>query len=135
MQRVLKDLAELLQCRLSGEGETKVSGVASIKSASAGDLVFVEDEKGFAAAIASPASAIIAGESALSHRPTKPLLVSVQPKLTFARASKLLCNGESSAEGVHPTAVVHSSARIAERVTIGARVVIEEHAEIGEGTS
>ncbi|MGH9530660.1 MAG: UDP-3-O-(3-hydroxymyristoyl)glucosamine N-acyltransferase, partial [Terriglobales bacterium] len=126
---------ELLQCRLSGEGETKVSGVASIKSASAGDLVFVEDEKGFAAAIASPASAIIAGEFALSHCPTKPLLVSVQPKLTFARAAKLLCNGESSAERVHPTAVVHSSARIAERVTIGARVVIEEHAEIGEGTS
>ncbi len=35
---------------------------------------------------------------------------------------------------IHPTAVIHSSAKIAENVDIGPFTVIDEHVEIGEGT-
>lgn len=41
----------------------------------------------------------------------------------------------SFAPGIHPTAVIHPSARIGARVSVGAFSVIDEQVEIGEGTS
>ncbi len=122
----------MLQCRLLGDGAARLESIASIKSASAGDLVFAEDEKSLAAAVASPAAAIVAGEFAASHPATKPLLISPQPKLAFARARGLLCTMVPSTEGIHPSAVVHESAKLDRGVTIEERVVIGAHADIGE---
>ncbi len=40
-----------------------------------------------------------------------------------------------SLAGIHPTAIVHPSARIGAGAAVGAYAVIDEHVEIGEGTS
>ena len=57
-------LAEAVQGRVSGDGSVEITGIASIESASTGDLVFVEDEKSLQRALASSASAVVAGEFA-----------------------------------------------------------------------
>ena len=36
---------------------------------------------------------------------------------------------------IHPTAIVHSGAKLAPRVSVGPYSIIGEHVEIGEGTS
>lgn len=137
MNRSLQQIAEAVGARLIGEASLEVSGVASMESASHGDLVFVEDEKHLAAALRSRAGAVIAGEFAASANCGRPLLISDHPKLAFARAAQLLHQGSDAEDGqrsVHPTAVVHSSALLGPGVCLEARAVIGERARVGEGS-
>ena len=126
-------IAEKIGGRLAGNGEN-VTGVASLQSAGASDLIFVEDARQLAAAMASQAGAVIAGEFA-AHETAKPVLISSQPRLTFARAAELLLPPPTRAAGVHATAVVHESANVASSACIGAHVVIESGAQIGAQTA
>ena len=126
-------IAEKIGGRLAGNGEN-VTGVASLQSAGASDLIFVEDARQLAAAMASQAGAVIAGEFA-AHETAKPVLISSQPRLTFARAAELLLPSPTRAAGVHATAVVHESANVASSACIGAHVVIESGAQIGAQTA
>jgi UDP-3-O-[3-hydroxymyristoyl] glucosamine N-acyltransferase len=135
MKRRLQDIAEAISARLTGDGSVEVSGVASIASASPADLVFVEDEKHLSQALKSRAGAVIAGEFAAAAS-GKPLLICRHPKLGFARAARLLQDerDEGDDAGVHPSASLHSSVRLATGVTVGARAVIAENVEIGKNT-
>src|SRR5712692_4478063 len=134
MKRSLKELAELVQAHVVGDGGVEVTGISSIPSASQGDLVFVEDEKNLRLALESRASAVIAGNFAVTKTNSKPMLVSAQPRLAFARAGQFLCPREKPEPGIHPSASVHSSARLGEGVTVGERAVIGLGAEIGANT-
>jgi UDP-3-O-[3-hydroxymyristoyl] glucosamine N-acyltransferase len=55
-----------------------------------------------------------------------------EPYLSFARALELFHPAQRYAAGVHPTAVVDSSARIGKGAHLGPYVVIGEDVEIGE---
>jgi UDP-3-O-[3-hydroxymyristoyl] glucosamine N-acyltransferase len=132
MPRTLKEVAEFAACLLIGDGSVMVAKVASIAQAQAGDLVFVQDQKDLAPALASRASAVIAGDFASACDGAKPLLISDQPRLAFCTAGALLHPAKTYRAGVHPTAVVHSSAKIAATTAIDAHAVIEAGAVIGE---
>jgi len=132
MARSAKEIADLVQARLVGDGAVQLTGIASIGSASAGDLVFVEDERNLPEAIASRASAVIARDSAVTH--SKPVLLHPQPRLAFARAASLLCARPDRKPGIHPSAIVHSPAHLPAHVTIDERVVIGEGVKIGDST-
>ena len=131
----LQQIAEAVEARLQGDGSVQVGGVASIRSATAGDLVFVEEEKNLSQALQSGAGAVIAGEFAASAA-GKPLLISRNPKLTFARAARFLQDGNSTGHnaGVHASAVVHASARLAARVSVEEHATIADDAEVGENS-
>jgi len=130
-----RQIADAVGARLIGAGDVEISGVASLESATANDVVFVESEKHFAEALVCAAGAIIAGEFAASAPREQALLISEHPKLAFARAARLLRDGVRDALGVHPSAIVHASARIGAGARVGARVVIQEHVEVGEETA
>jgi UDP-3-O-[3-hydroxymyristoyl] glucosamine N-acyltransferase len=134
MKRSLKEVAEHVHARVLGDGGVELTGISSIAAASPGDLVFVEDEKNLRLAVKSRASAVIAGEFAAAAKSAKPLLLSAQPRLAFARASRFLCENASPQTGIHPSAVVHSSAKLAEGVSVAERAVISEGVEIGAET-
>jgi UDP-3-O-[3-hydroxymyristoyl] glucosamine N-acyltransferase len=134
MPRSAKEIADFVQARLVGDGAVQLTGISSLRSASQGDLVFVEDERNLARAIASLASAVIAPESASAHPNSKPLLLHPQPRLAFARAAQLLCARADRKLGIHPSAIVHSSARLAADVVIDERTVIGEGVNIGNRT-
>ena len=134
MQRALKDVAEFVGASLKGDGRVRVSGVASLQTAKSGDLVFVEDAKNLQVAMASSASAVIAGEFAANGSHAKPVLVVAQPRLAFARAAAWLRSETAGTPGIHATAVVHTSARLALDVAIAERAVIRENVVIGERT-
>jgi UDP-3-O-[3-hydroxymyristoyl] glucosamine N-acyltransferase len=134
MTRSVKEIADFVQARLVGDGTVQLTGISSIGSASAGDLVFVEDEKKFTAAIASRASAVIVPDSASTQANSKPLLLHAQPRLAFARAAQLLCARPNRTAGIHPSAIVHSSAQLAADVVVDERVVIREGVRIGDST-
>jgi UDP-3-O-[3-hydroxymyristoyl] glucosamine N-acyltransferase len=128
----LHEIAAALHARLKGDGDMEITGVASIASASANDLIFVEEQKYLASAIECGAAALIAGEFAAASK-GKPLLITDHPKLAFARAARLLADGKRArTEGkIHQTAVVHSSARLGSGVSVEERALIAEAVEIG----
>jgi UDP-3-O-[3-hydroxymyristoyl] glucosamine N-acyltransferase len=134
MARTAKEIADFVQARLVGDGAVQLSGISSIRSAAQGYLVFVEDERHLAKAVASLASAVIAPASATAQAHSKPLLLHPQPRLAFARAAQLLCLPPGRNGGVHPSAIVHPSAQLAADVAVDERAVIAERVRIGDRT-
>jgi UDP-3-O-[3-hydroxymyristoyl] glucosamine N-acyltransferase len=131
MPQTLQALAKFISAQLIGDGSTVIAKVASIAQAQPGDLVFAQEEKDLAGALASPASAVIAGEFAAASTVNKPLLIAAQPRLAFCGAGALLHPPKNYPAGVHPTAVVHPSAKLASTAAVDAHAVIEADAVIG----
>jgi UDP-3-O-[3-hydroxymyristoyl] glucosamine N-acyltransferase len=132
MSHTLQALADFTGSSLTGDGTLVVHKVASIAQAQPGDLVFVQDEKDLGRALGSPATAAIAGMFGAAASGSKPLLLSTEPRLAFARAGALLHPIKTYAAGIHPTAVIHDSARIAPTAAVDAHAVIEADVVIGE---
>jgi UDP-3-O-[3-hydroxymyristoyl] glucosamine N-acyltransferase len=132
--RSVKEVAVFVQARVLGDETVQLTGISSVESAGQGDLIFVDHEKNLSLALESRASAVIAGDFAGEKTKSKPLLITAQPRLAFARAAQLLCPRPERKPGIHPSAILHASARLAVGVTVEERAVIGEGVHIGEGT-
>jgi len=129
----LSAIAAALEVRLeNGSPDTEIRGLNGIEQAGLGELTFVSNPKYAAAARTSRASAVIVSEDF----PAIPaaMLRAKDPYLSFARALALFHAPLRYAPGVHPTAVVHASARVGANAHIGPYVVIDEEVEIGADT-
>jgi UDP-3-O-[3-hydroxymyristoyl] glucosamine N-acyltransferase len=145
----LRQLAEALQAEYvpgSNSAQEKDSSQAeslervdSIRNASQTSLTFVENEATLQEALASAAAAVLVtpkvAKAFLSNKTPleKPLLLVAQPRLAFAKASELL-RGAKASTGVHRTAVLASSIKLAEDISIGAYAVLGDDVEIGART-
>ena len=124
-------LASTLGARLeNGSPETEITGVAGIKEAGPGQLAFVANPKYAGAAKITKASAVILSEDAAAVPAA--MLRSKNPYLDFARALELFHQPLRYEPGVHPTAVVHASAKLGAGAHIGPYAVIDRDVEIGE---
>jgi len=128
----LKDIAERLGCRLEGDGEIEIQGVAGIEQARAGDLTFFVNPKYAAQLRQTLASAVILGERA-EPAPCA-MLRAANPYFAFARAVELFSPRPARALGIHRLADVAASASVAPDASIGAFVSIGEGARIGART-
>jgi UDP-3-O-[3-hydroxymyristoyl] glucosamine N-acyltransferase len=137
MKQTLRDLAGKLGCHLFGDASITVARVSSLQSATSDSLVFVEDAQHLDTALRSSAAAVIVGDFAASNFAaiaSKPILISDQPRLTFARAAKLLRDPDHN-RAIHPAAIVPASAAIGENTAIGPRAILGEHVKVGDGTT
>jgi UDP-3-O-[3-hydroxymyristoyl] glucosamine N-acyltransferase len=132
MTRTANELATFLQCTLEGDGTAQLSGVAAPGPATVSDLIYVEKATHLARASASEARCvIIASDLSLDG---KTLLRASNPKLAFAKAAALLVPPTPIATGIHPTALISTTAQLGKGVAVGPYAVIEENVKIGEGT-
>src|SRR5438067_2344041 len=126
----LEEIARAVGARCAGDGKTQIAGFASFASAAATDVVFAEDGDSLESALSSPAGAVITAESAATTNVKKPLLITSQPRLAFARVARLLHTPRRQSAGVHSTAVVHRSAKIGNLVHIAHNVIIGDNVVI-----
>lgn len=127
----LSAIASALGARLeNGSPDIEITGLNGIEQAGPGELTFVSNPKYGGAARSTKASAVIVTEDfpAVSTA----MLRAKDPYLAFARALELFHQPQRYAPGVHPTAVVHASAKIGRRVHLGPYVVVDEDVEIGD---
>lgn len=124
-------IASSLGARLeNGSPDLEITGVVGIEEAGPGHLTFLANPKYSAAARSTQASAIIvandfpAGSTALLRSPN--------PYLTFARALEIFYQPPQYAPGIHPTAVIHPSAKVGKKASIAAYVVIHEDVVIAD---
>lgn len=127
----LSEIASRLGARLeNGSPDTEISGVAGIEEAGEHQLTFVANRRYAGAARTTRASAVIVSEDFPAAATA--VLRSKNPYLAFARALEFFYQPPKYAPGIHPTAVVHSSAKIGTGAHIGPYVVIDEDVVIGD---
>jgi UDP-3-O-[3-hydroxymyristoyl] glucosamine N-acyltransferase len=127
----LSEIASRLGARLeNGSPDTEISGVAGIEEAGEHQLTFVANRRYAGAARTTRASAVIVSEDFPAGATA--VLRSKNPYLAFARALEFFYQPPEYAPGIHPTAVVHPSAKIGSGAHIGPYVVIDEDVVIGD---
>lgn len=125
----LGEIAEKLGCRLEGDGNVEITGVAGIEEAQPGQLTFLDNRKYFPLAKTTQASAILIAPDGPAV--TIAALRTSNPYLDFARALELFHKPPRYAPNVHSSAIISSSATIGDRAHIGPYCFIDEDVEIG----
>ncbi|MDT5122782.1 MAG: UDP-3-O-[3-hydroxymyristoyl] glucosamine N-acyltransferase [Acidobacteriota bacterium] len=126
------ELAAHVGGRVLGDENVLIKGIASVESAGAGEIAFVEDRKLFENARESGASCLIVPEGAQVEAPC--LIEAKHPKLAFALISELLHPPKRREPAIHPTATIAESANLDLSIAVGAWVEIGERSSIGAGT-
>jgi UDP-3-O-[3-hydroxymyristoyl] glucosamine N-acyltransferase len=131
----LRDIAERLQCRLEGDGEVDIVGVAGIQQARPGEITFVANPRYLPALATTHASAVILGP-VKSGDPGAPCAVlhSDDPYSAFARAVSLFAPSRRPAAGIDRHSSVAADASIGADVSIGPFVTVGIGAVVGART-
>jgi UDP-3-O-[3-hydroxymyristoyl] glucosamine N-acyltransferase len=127
----LAEIASKLGVRLENDSpDTEITGIAGIETAGPGELTFISNPKYGPMAKTTRASAVIVSDDF----PAIPsaMLRSKNPYLDFARALELFSQPPQYTPGIHPTAVVHVSAKIGKDAHLGPYVVVDDDVQIGD---
>jgi UDP-3-O-[3-hydroxymyristoyl] glucosamine N-acyltransferase len=125
----LKALAEALGCRLVGDGEIEISGVAGMEQAGPSELTFLANPKYTHKVKHTKAGAILVTRPLEGAGPAS--LISANPYHDFARALALFYQPPRPAPGIHPLASIAESATIGENASIGPFAAVGENVVIG----
>jgi UDP-3-O-[3-hydroxymyristoyl] glucosamine N-acyltransferase len=133
--RSVAELAAHVGGRVRGREDVLIERVASLESASEGDIAFVEDARLLERARESRASCLIVPEGATVEEMLLLegvcLIESSHPKLAFALIAELLHPPATQPHAVHPTAIIAESATLDASVFVDAFVKIGERASVG----
>jgi len=129
----LVDLAQHLGAALHGDAAAEITGVAAVDTASPGDLTFIANPKYAALARTTRAAAVLVEPS--FPEITASTLRIANPYLAFAHAIELFYQPPAYAPGVHPTAIIASTAKIGANAHIGAYVVIGDRVVVGDNAT
>jgi UDP-3-O-[3-hydroxymyristoyl] glucosamine N-acyltransferase len=128
----LSEIAQSLGVQIENvSGDLDIAGVAGIEEAGASQITFIANPKYASAAKRTKAAAIIVSPDFPAEG--RPVIRSKNPYLTFAKAIELFYEAPKYGPSVHPTAVIHPSAKIGRDPHIAAYVVVDADVVIGDG--
>ena len=128
----LSDLAKIVGGHLENyHVDVDIRGLAPIDTAENGDITYVGSAPERAMIGVSGASAVISSFGFLPGCKV-PQVCGNDPYLLFARVASIFHPPLQYEPGIHPTAVIHESAKIGDRACIGAYVVIDRDVQIGD---
>ncbi|MBI2472819.1 MAG: UDP-3-O-(3-hydroxymyristoyl)glucosamine N-acyltransferase [Planctomycetes bacterium] len=134
MEYTLNKIQSIIGGKIIGDGNTLISGVASVEFAKEGSITFIKDDTLIPQAMKSMASAFVV------HREIqaliKPQIVTENPFLAFAKFLDVIAREKyMRPAGIHPTAIISKEAVIGKGVSVGAYAVIDDHANIGNNVT
>lgn len=138
MQYSLAEIVAQLGGELVGDGNQKVSRLASLQHAKSGEISFLSNPKYAAQLQYTNASAVIVD---VAHKNSTPLskIVTDSPYTYFAKLSALmnpppeLVIGVAKTAAIHASVVIPSTCSIGEHCTLGKNVVLGEHVVLAAG--
>jgi UDP-3-O-[3-hydroxymyristoyl] glucosamine N-acyltransferase len=130
----LRDLADKLQCRLEGDGNTDIRRVSGIERAEAGDITFIDNPRYLPFLATTQASAVILTPGQPVGAAALGVVRSDTPYVTFARALALFAPAAAHTVGIDPLSMVAPDAAIGAGVSIGAFTTVGAGASIGART-
>lgn len=128
MTKTLAELATLLQGEVIGDPALRISTISSADRAEGGAITFAENEKYFASAEQSGATAIIVRESFSS---SKSLLRVSDVRIAVARALPIFFPRQESTPGIDPSATIHKTSQVDPTAHIGPHCVIGPRVRVG----
>lgn len=136
MQFTAQQISTLIQGRLEGNPEAKVSDVAKIEEAVEGSLSFISNPKYEEYLYTSKASIVIVNESLDITRPVHATLIRVKDAyssfaLLLEKYNEIISGGSKT--GIEQPSFISATAKIAEDVYVGALAYIGENVVLESG--
>ena len=128
------DLAARFGLEMHGDGQTLIDGVGTLRSATESQASFLANP-GYRDDLKQTRAGVVIVRSEYAGACPGNYLISPDPYLSYARLAVLFTNVVNAEPGIHPSAVIDSTARIGEGVSIGPQVVIGARCIIGDGCS
>lgn len=128
----LGEIAARLGAELRGDADTEITGMATLKAASPGQIAFLANPSYARHLADTRASAVIIAPSVAGQYSGNALLLD-NPYFGYATLSHWFDPAPVATPGIHLSAVVSSSATIADTASIGPLAVVEDDVVIGEG--
>ena len=132
----LLELSKLINAKLIGDGQAIVDNLSTIQNSNKTSLTFLSNKKYSKYIKTSEAKAFIVHQDFVKEDDKKNFLVSEDPYLSYAMASKLFSPfyNDLNNNGIHSTAIVSLDAKIGNNVFIGANVYIGPNCVIGDNS-
>jgi UDP-3-O-[3-hydroxymyristoyl] glucosamine N-acyltransferase len=130
----LGDIVKRLGGELIGDADVCIHQVAPLESARSTDITFLAQSRFLPQLNQTQAGAVILGPEARDAS-RLPRIISANPYAYFARVSAFLNPPAVVEPGIHESAVVDKSARVAGSASIGACAVIGKHAQVADHAS
>jgi UDP-3-O-[3-hydroxymyristoyl] glucosamine N-acyltransferase len=134
MKFTAEQIAGMLEGTVEGNSSAEVSGLSKIEEGKAGTLTFLANPKYISHIYSTGASIAIVSNDFIAEHALPETLTLIRVADAYGSFAKLLeaySQFKRPRPGIHPSAVIDSSAVIGENVHIGAGVVIEPGANIG----
>ena len=133
----LQALAQLTGSTLIGSSECVITGVADIESATPHEATFLANAK-YNKLLHSTQAGVIFIDPQTEKIEGKNFLVSENPSSAFQKVVEFFFKGrnvQTGFSGIHKTAVIHPTAKLAANVQVGPLAVIDAEVTIEEGTT
>jgi UDP-3-O-[3-hydroxymyristoyl] glucosamine N-acyltransferase len=131
MKKTLGQLADLVRGSIIGDDSAEVSGIAGITEAGPEHITFLANPKYTSFVQSTNAAAIIVDKEMPSP---KPLLVTDNPYLAYAKIAQLFFQPPFEPFGVSPEAYIDKSARLGKDISIHPLVYVGKDAVVGDRT-
>ena len=136
MKFTAKQIAEVLNGKLDGDKDVKVSKLSKIDSDEKGGLVFVVEEKYEKYLYTTQAAIAIVKDSLQVEGKAKPTLIRVKnPRFAFVKILQFYASMKHEKTGISKHAFISKSAKIGRNVYIGDGAFIGENAVIEDDVS
>src|SRR4051812_22076459 len=123
------EVAAHLGGQVVGDGAIRLKGFAPTETARSGDLTFAENEEYFERASKSQASAILV--DGVAGKTDKVLIRVPKARIAFAKMLGLFFPEQEFSPGIHPSAIIATTARIDPTAYVGPFCAVGDRAEIG----
>jgi UDP-3-O-[3-hydroxymyristoyl] glucosamine N-acyltransferase len=130
----LQEVASMSGGELIGDPKLKITGAASLAEATSGEISFFANRKYLGLLRKTRASAVFVPPDFGERLAAAQVCVSNPTKAFEQVVLKFAPKPITLAPGIHPSAIVGSSVRLGERVSIQPHVVIEDGSKIGDDT-
>ncbi len=134
MKLTVKEIAEKIHARVTGDSSTVISGTASLDHAEASDLTFAGDPAFLSRLDRTRAGAVIIPKDyEISEPPPHPCLLKTDnPRRAFFELVPCFHPVPVPVPGISPLAVIGKNCALGKHISIGAYVVIEDDVVIGD---
>jgi len=127
----LAEIAEFLGGELRGNPVQTIHAINTLQDAGPGEISFLANPA-YAKYLPQTRASAVLVRPAEAELCTSDVIILNNPYLGYAKLSKLFERELTQTHGIHPSAVVHPQAKVAESAVIGPGVVIAAGATVGD---
>ena len=132
MSFTLAEIAKISGAVIDGDAGRAINGVSSLTEAKPGDISFLSNKRYVRHLKTTKASAVILSAEYKKLCPVDSL-ISDDPYLAITKVLRAMHSEKECVPGIHPSAVISNESVLAENVSIGAHVFVDDGCTIGAG--